>query len=1318
MNRVFSVQEVAYREFLLKKSHDSIDSILSTFFPIKCLFGNFVISYISSEVKDPVYSESECIRMGLTYSSDIFVKLKMEMFSDAGNGDKTKFLSGIIEQEVLLFSVPCITSDGRFILNGVERVVVSQIHRSPGLFFTSDKFGSTSVYSASIVPYTGTWIDFAMHNSDFIEVLIDKRKKMPLFNFLFSLGIDRHKIISSFYNKIDCKLLNDKLDIVSLDIDLKNISLDRLKFNLYSKDGDDVIVESGSIVTGKRLEIIKQHGINCKLDDIANFSYAYGDFGNFKSGQRLKIEDLKKIMKDDKKSISLIDFISKDFFDIILREINDVTDSDNAVHASSLLKMLRKTENFDSKDVVNVARSFFFDKSKCNISRVGRYKINTILGKDADSESLLEEDIIDIIKRLILIKEKSLDMEDIDHLGNRRIRVPSELVSNIIRNNMPKLVKSAIDKMSTLNSGVSVSPLDLFTPNQMSKVIKDFFLTSQLSQLMEQTNPLSELGHKRRISALGAGGVERDRVGLEVRDVHFTHYGRICIVETPDSQNIGLINNLSSFAKINDYGFLETPYRVVKNRIITDEIVYLDATKEMKYSISSYNVKYMNDNFISDDIVSVRRGGDFITASAESVDLIDIAPNQALSSIASLIPFLENNDAYRVLMGSNMQRQAVPLVKTEAPLIGTGLEGFIGRKSSGTIKSTCNGIVRYVDSDMIIVSSGDKSKSLYTFNLKRFERTNQSTCINFKPCIKVGDIVSAGQVIADGYSSDFEEIAIGRNARVAFMSWNGYGYEDSVIVSDRFVADDNFTSIHIEEFETSVIDTRLGSEEVTKDIPGLSENAVVNLDESGIVKLGTFVKPGDILVGKLTPKAETPITPEEKLLRAIFDEKIADVKDVSLVVPPGYFGVVVDVDILSRRGINKLSRQIEIESEKMYNLQRDFDEKISVLKNEICLSLKDIIAKLKIAKSSKLSNIPISRELSDSFIKSLSFSDIAKIKVDDNDVSDVFYNLIKHYSDIVKSIENEHKVLATKIREEKDFTGGTLYVVKVRIAMKNLLQPGDKIAGRHGNKGIISKVVPVADMPFTEDGEPVDMIINPLGIVARMNFGQILELGLGLASITFGKKIKDVLKSYKNVSEVKEILLKSITDNNILDEIKTVKDNNKILDIAKKYTSGIPFAVPVFSGLNYEDVGKMLSLAGCDESGQVDLYDGISGQKFDRKVSVGSMYILKLHHLVDRKIHARSVGPYSLITQQPLGGKANFGGQRLGEMECWALEAYGAAYTLNEMLTVKSDDIDGRRKIYSSIVKGSNDFQHGMPESFNVLIKELSSLGLSVSLKD
>jgi len=1314
VSNVFSFQQKAYQDFILGNSSDSLSKVISDIFPIKCLFGNFIINYISLNVVNPINSESECIRMGLTYSSDVFVRLRMEFFTDQPDG--SKILSGISEQDVLLFTIPMMTKDGKFILNGIERVVVSQIHRSPGLFFTLDKVESNVLYSASIIPYTGTWIDFSMHNSDYIEVIVDKRKKIDISTFLFAIGLSKERIVSSFYNKVECKIIDAKKGIVNLDINFQNLSLERSKFDLYNTK-NEIIVPIGSILTNKKINEIKENGFNCKLSDIQNYLYSYDELSEFEiqSGSKISDELASKILESSK-SLNLVDFTGKDFFDIILKSISSNQNIDKVASATNMLKILRKGENMDLKDPINLVRSFFFDSAKCNISNVGRYKINTILNSDETSLSLTEDDIFKILKRLILIKENSMDIEDIDHLGNRRIRLTSELIANVIKSNVSKLTKSAIDKMSTVGSGVSISPAELLTPNQMSKFIKDFFLTSQLSQLMEQTNPLAELGHKRRISALGAGGVERDRVGLEVRDVHFTHYGRICIVETPDSQNIGLINNLSCFAKINNHGFIETPYRVVKNRIVTDEIIYLDATKEMSYAILSYNLSYLKDKKITDDIVSVRKNGDFINIHANLADLMDIAPNQALSAIASLIPFLENNDAYRVLMGSNMQRQAVPLIKPEAPLVGTGFEGFIGLKSSAVITSRCEGFVRYLDSNKIFISNKNTS-DLEVYNLKKFERTNQSTCVNFKPCIKVGDEIKEGQVVADGYASCLDEIAIGKNIKIAFMSWNGYGYEDSVVVSDKFVSEDNFTSIHIEEFETSVIDTRLGSEEITKDIPGLTDFAIRNLDESGIVKLGTFVKAGDILVGKLTPKAETPITPEEKLLRAIFDEKISDVKDVSLMVPPGYSGVVVDVDILSRRGIDKLNRQIEIESQKIFHLNNSFDAKIKIIKDEIFKEITNFISGEKIAKNCKLNLIPISREINEEWFTKLTTSEIFKIKFDNSNINSKFEEVVKKYNEIIKKIDAEHKVLASKIKEEKDFIGGTLYVVKVRVAMKNMLQPGDKVAGRYGNKGIISKVVPIMDMPFTENGEHIDMIINPLGIVARMNFGQVLELGLGLASITLGEKIRKVVSNYNDIKEVRDILESTIQDKNIRQSLSKLEDK-EILSLGKAYSKGIPFAVPVFSGVSYECVSKILQHSGCDESGQAYLFDGRTGERFDRKISIGSMYILKLHHLVDRKVHARSVGPYSLITQQPLGGKAKFGGQRLGEMECWALEAYGAAYTLNEMLTVKSDDIDGRKRIYSSIVKGSTDFKHGIPESFNVLMKELSSLGLNVSLQE
>ncbi len=1314
---VFRFQQDSYQKFLEGNDINSLEKIVSSFFPIKDLFGNFEIEFVSISMGKPSVSINDCIRLGGSYCSSAMVRLRTKTYIE--NGDGGKILASVNDQDVALFDIPLIGEDGKFVMNGVERVVISQIHRSPGLVFSNDKDGNISRYRASLIPYNGTWIDFEIQDTEGAYVILDKKRKIDLVTFLYAIGFDSKTIVSKFYDKVEISVVSKADRLVKIHVDTNDIKGMRFPYCIYSESGE-IVVKEGLVLTAKRVDDVSKSGFICKIDDIKSSLFLFSDLEQIgvKAGSCVDADTLISI-KEEGMDVGIVNFIKKGFSDIILKSIISAVETDNDSAAALVLKMIRKGEMMatsSNDSPVETVRSFLFDGSRCNLSAIGRYKLNATLGTKSESLALTDEDCFLILKALINLKENPHEIEDIDHLGNRRIRTASELIGNMIISSMRNLVKVAIDKMSNSQSGMFISAASILLPNQISKTIKDFMLTSQLSQLMEQTNPLSELSHKRRISALGPGGVERDRVGIEVRDVHPTHYGRICIVETPDSQNIGLISNLACFAKINKYGFIETPYKVVKDRKILDEIVYLDASSEQKYSIASYNTKYVQGKEITDDIVSVRRGGEFVNIQSDKVDFIDMAPNQPLSQTASLIPFCEANDSYRVLMSSNMHRQSVPVIKADAPIIATGFEKFVGMKSSAVVKSEVSGTVCYVDSRKIYIKDEEKS-DIHCHILEKFKRTNNSTCANFNPCVKLGDVIKIGQPIADTFASEVSEIALGQNVKVAFMSWNGYGFEDSVIVSERVVADERFSSIHIEEFTVTVMDTRLGSEQITRSIPSVSESAVANLDEAGIVKIGTFVKPGDILVGKISPKAESPMTPEEKLLRAIFGEGKTDVKNTSLTLSPGYSGVVVDVQVFSRRGVEKIGTQVENEVRKVHSIKSDLADKIEILRENIIVDILKSFTNAAISKSCKLSAIPISRKLEKAWLEKIAIKDMLKIVLDDVNTSDTLHELVREYLVIVKRFEDEAKLLISNVKEEKDFSNGILYEVKVFVATKSNLQPGDKVAGRHGNKGIISKIVPTQDMPFMKDGTPIDVIVNPLGIVARMNLGQVLELSLGLVSMTLGKKISKALEQYTKAEDVKKAIIEIIPDKYIQDKVKSLK-NEEVKEVAKMYAKGVPFNIPVFSGINYKTVQDTLKMVGCDESGQVDLYDGMTGDKFERKVSVGILYILKLHHMVDKKVHARSVGPYSLITQQPLGGKTNFGGQRLGEMECWAVEAYGAAYTLNEMLTVKSDDVRGRKSMYSAIVSGTCDYKKGMPESFNVLLKELSALGLNVSLMD
>jgi DNA-directed RNA polymerase subunit beta len=1316
---VFGFQVSAYKNFLFSRDENSLFSIVKSFFPISDLFGNFEIELLDVSIKQlRNLAENDCLRLGLTYSSVVQVRLRIKSYARDENGVKT--ILSVSDQDVDLFEIPLINSNGKFIMNGVERVVVSQIHRSPGLIFTRDGHGSSVKHRASIIPYNGTWIDFEVGISkEDMFVILDKKRKISLGSFFSAIGISKEKLLSHFYQEMEFNVLedSDQFFIQCKNIDQNAIKGSRFSFNIYDKN-KNVIIKAGEIITHKRSIDVSKDEVLLKVDELNGNIFLFDSINDISAGSSISSDLLKDLIKAEQQIPKLINILSSDFSDSIIKCL-EFYGQDHESDALNLLKMMRRSEMIISimnESAVQSIRSFIFDGSRCNLSSVGRYKINSILGTDEKSNSITESDVFAILKHIFYLKKNpSIEIQDIDHLSNRRVRTADELIGNIVSSAMKNVVKISVDRMSNAQSGVGLIASQIFTQNQISKSIKDFMLTSQLSQLIDQTNPLSELSHTRRLSALGPGGVERDRVGIEVRDVHPTHYGRICIVETPDSQNIGLISNLACFARINQHGFIETPYRVVKSKKITDEIIYLDATKESHSLICSYNQNYMEKLEITDEIVAARSNGDFINISSEDIQFIDVAPNQPLSQTASLIPFCEANDSYRVLMSSNMHRQSVPVISPDAPLIATGFEKFIGMQSDSSIKIDFDGSVVYADSRKIIVKDVNTS-DLHCFDLKKFERTNNSTCRNFRPCVSIGDLVSSGEAIADTMSSEGLEVSLGQNVKVAFMSWNGYGFEDSVIVSEKVVHDEKFSSINIEEFSVSVMDTRLGSEQITRSIPSVPESALLNLDESGIVKIGTFVSPGDILVGKVSPKAESPMTPEEKLLRAIFGDGKSDVKNTSLSLPSGYHGTVIDVQIFSRRGVEKIGTQVEAEIRKIHAINEDITDKLNIIKNAAAQDFLDRFNGFDISPQAKIyaKHKVITAEIFDSIG---SIKDIAKIKLQDEAAGKSFTSLCESYILASKKIEDEGKMALSSVSEEKDFSNGVLYEIKVTIASKSNIQPGDKVAGRHGNKGVVSKIVPTADMPFMKDGTPIDVIINPLGIIARMNLGQVLELALGLASMELGKKVSQALKDYKNVEDVRKVIKDVVLGADLKSDIDKFS-SDQVIYSAKILSKGIPYSVPVFSGANYEKVQTILENAGLDKSGQVDLYDGLTGEKFERKISVGILYILKLHHMVDKKIHARSVGPYSLITQQPLGGKTNFGGQRLGEMECWAVEAYGAAHVLNEMLTVKSDDIKGRKNMYSSIISQNPDYKSGTPESFNVLLKELSALGLKVSLRD
>ena len=1350
MPNLIEVQKSSYDLFLNSGDApepldgEGIKGVFQSVFPIKDFNETAVLEFVKYELETPKYDVEECQQRDMTYSAPLKVTLRLIVF-DVDEDTGAKSVKDIKEQDVFMGDMPLMTPNGTFVVNGTERVIVSQMHRSPGVFFDHDKGKTHSsgklLFACRIIPYRGSWLDFEFDAKDIVYARIDRRRKLPVTTLLYALGLDQEAICDAYYNTVEFKLEKNKGWVTKFFPE--RVRGTRPTYDLVDAATGEVICKAGDKMTPRAVKKIIDAGEITEL--LVPFEHIIGKFVAkdiineetgaiyVEAGDELTLEmdkdgdviggSLKELMDAGITDIPVLDIDGVNVGPYIRNTMAADKNMNRETALMDIYRVMRPGEPPTVEAASNMFESLFFDSERYDLSAVGRVKMNMRLDLDAPDthRTLRREDIVSCIKALVELRDGKGDVDDIDHLGNRRVRSVGELMENQYRVGLLRMERAIKERMSSVEID-TVMPQDLINAKPAAAAVREFFGSSQLSQFMDQTNPLSEVTHKRRLSALGPGGLTRERAGFEVRDVHITHYGRMCPIETPEGPNIGLINSLATFARVNKYGFIETPYRKVVEGQVTDEVQYMSATEEMRHTVAQANSTLDEDNKFVNDLVSTRQSGEHALNPPTNVDLIDVSPKQLVSVGAALIPYLENDDANRALMGANMQRQAVPLLRAEAPLVGTGMEGKVAIDSGAAIQAKRAGIIDQVDATRVVVRAtsdlelGDAGVDIY--RLRKFQRSNQNTCINQRPLVKVGQKVAKGEVIADGPSTDMGELALGKNVIVAFMPWNGYNYEDSILISERIARDDVFTSVHIEEFEVAARDTKLGPEEITRDIPNVGEEALRNLDEAGIVYIGAHVEPGDILVGKITPKGESPMTPEEKLLRAIFGEKASDVRDTSLRVKPGDYGTVVEVRVFNRHGVEKDERSLQIEREEIERLARDRDDEMAILDRNIYARLKDLIMGKVIAKGPKgvRTGVTVDEEL----LSQLSKGQWWQIALEDEDSATIVEALNAQYEAQKRALEHRFEDKVEKVRRGDDLPPGVMKMVKVFIAVKRKLQPGDKMAGRHGNKGVISRVVPMEDMPFLEDGTPVDFCLNPLGVPSRMNVGQILETHTGWASRGLGLQVDEALQEYRRSGDMTPVrdALKFVYGEEVYDEGFAPMDEADLLEAAGNVTKGVPVATPVFDGAKEADINDALRRAGFDTSGQSVLYDGRTGEQFARKVTVGMKYLLKLHHLVDDKIHARSTGPYSLVTQQPLGGKAQFGGQRFGEMEVWALEAYGAAYTLQEMLTVKSDDVAGRAKVYESIVKGEDNFEAGVPESFNVLVKEVRGLGLNMELLD
>ncbi|MET0584402.1 MAG: DNA-directed RNA polymerase subunit beta [Candidatus Binatia bacterium] len=1337
---LIEIQKNSYELFLQKdvapmeRQSMGLQEVFKSVFPIKDFNETASLEFVSFSLGEPKYDVEECHQRGMTFAAPLKVTVQLVLW-DVDQQTGSRSIKNVKEQEVYFGEIPLMTINGTFMINGTERVIVSQLHRSPGVFFEHDK-GKTHasgklLYSARVIPYRGSWVDLEFDPRDVLYVRIDRRRKFHATVLLRALGMTTEDLLNYYY-KSDTLVFDGRKP--ALLFNPGHLINAKVSADVRDPKSNDIIVKEGKKFTRpilRQMEAAKMKQVPVVWEDILGRVAAHDIIDPqtkevlVECNQEITQEKL-DLIRD--KGIHQIDvlFIDESSVGPYLR--NTLLQDRIKSPQDAILEIYRRLRPGDPPTVesaTNFFNNLFFNPDRYDLSKVGRLKLNHRLKLNVPLEqgTLRKEDILEVVRYLMELKNGNGSVDDIDHLGNRRVRAVGELVENHFRVGLVRMERAIKEKMS-LQDIETLMPQELINYKPVSAALKEFFGSSQLSQFMDQTNPLSEITHKRRLSALGPGGLTRERAGFEVRDVHPTHYGRVCPIETPEGPNIGLIASLTTYARVNDFGFIETPYREVENSRVTDRIRYLSALEEEDHVIAQANAPIDGRGNFTADLVSSRKGGEFVMARPEEINFMDVSPNQLVSVAASLIPFLENDDANRALMGSNMQRQAVPLLRTEAPLVGTGMEKTVARDSGVTVVARRDGVVESVDSTRIVIkadkASSPRDTGVDIYNLVKYQRSNQNTCMNQRPIILVGDQVKAGDVIADGPSTEMGELALGRNVVVALMPWGGYNFEDSILISERVVKEDIYTSIHIEEFECVSRDTKLGPEEITRDIPNVGDEALMDLDESGIIRIGAEVKPGNILVGKITPKGETQLSPEEKLLRAIFGEKAGEVRDTSLRVPPGVEGTVINVRIFSRKGLGKDERSKAIEDEEVVRLRKDQHDEIRILQDGALRRLKRLLVGRRLAgrisDDSRKVLLNKGQELTEEDLDQLPMSYWSEIRVDNESAENELSRIIDSTTGQVNLIKHAFEDKIEKLKGGDELPPGVIKMVKVFVAIKRKLQVGDKMAGRHGNKGVISRILPEEDMPYLEDGTPVDVVLNPLGVPSRMNVGQILEAHLGWAARSLGHQIDELLRMHREDGDSLRRRLKDFLNTKEATELIEGAKDPEVVKLAEKYRDGVHIASPVFDGAAEEEIFNLLRKAGLPATGQVTLYDGRSGQPFDGKVTVGVMYIMKLHHLVDDKIHARSTGPYSLVTQQPLGGKAQFGGQRLGEMEVWALEAYGAAYTLQEMLTVKSDDVVGRTRMYEAIVKGDNLLEPGLPESFNVMVKELQSLGLDVDL--
>ncbi len=1329
---LLSTQIESYKQFLQEETRPSqrivrgLHGALSSVFPIVSYSGNAELQYVSYRLGEPPFDVKECKLRGLSYGAPLRVTVRLVIYDKESKEKKVK---DIKEQEVYMGELPLMTDTGTFIVNGTERVIVSQLHRSPGVFFDHDKGKTHSsgklLYSARVIPYRGSWLDFEFDPKDSVFTRIDRRRKLPVTILLRALGYDNEQMLEMFFEMNKLKLLKEGAE---LELVPERLRGETASFDIT--DGKKIVVEAGKRITARHVrQLAKANVKKLKVPD----EYLIGrivakNLVDTESGElivaandELTEEHIEALRNAKIKTFEVLytnDLDAGPYLSNTLR-IDPTTNEMEAL--VEIYRMMRPGEPPTKEAAKNLFQNLFFTPERYDLSAVGRMKFNRRVGReDLEGSGVLDnEDILAVLKVLIDIRNGKGIVDDIDHLGNRRIRSVGEMAENVFRVGLVR-VERAVKERLTLAEAEGLTPQEMINAKPVAAAVKEFFGSSQLSQFMDQNNPLSEVTHKRRVSALGPGGLTRERAGFEVRDVHPTHYGRVCPIETPEGPNIGLINSLAVYARTNDYGFLETPYRKVAKGKVTDEVEYLSAIEEGDYVIAQANAELTKAGAFTADFVPCRHQGESTLMQPNEIQFMDVSPKQIVSVAASLIPFLEHDDANRALMGSNMQRQAVPTLRAEKPLVGTGMERVVATDSGVTVVAERGGVIDAVDAGRIVVrvnenETGKDDPGVDIYNLIKYTRSNQNTCINQRPLVKVGDRVAAKDVLADGPSTDLGELALGQNMLVAFMPWNGYNFEDSILISERVVEEDRYTTIHIEELSAVARDTKLGPEEITADIPNVGEHALSKLDESGIVYIGAEVKAGDILVGKVTPKGESQLTPEEKLLRAIFGEKASDVKDSSLRVPPGMDGTVIDVQVFTRDGVEKDKRAIEIEQDQLKSVRKDLDDQFAILQSSICNRLEELLVNKIADKGPELKK---GAKVTQEYLDELPREEWFKLRMRNADVQEVLEQSGDQINKQRKKFDKRYEEKKRKITAGDDLAPGVLKMVKVYLAVKRRMQPGDKMAGRHGNKGVVSTIVPVEDMPHMEDGTPVDIVLNPLGVPSRMNIGQVLETHLGWVAKGLGNRISKMLDGSTRMPSIRKFIGDVYnSDQNGRVDMKTF-DEQELLELANNLRSGVPMATPVFDGASEAEINKLFEMAELPVTGQTTLYDGRTGDAFDRPVTVGYMYMLKLNHLVDDKMHARSTGPYSLVTQQPLGGKAQFGGQRFGEMEVWALEAYGASYTLQEMLTVKSDDVAGRNQMYKNIVDGNHQMAAGMPESFNVLVKEIRSLGINIELEE